>query len=126
MHFENAVPCPLHMSTTTGRKGYDAILEDKDIQRRRDRNTRALLFDFASDKSLERDQVVVFEYVDLLSWFADDDILHGEGMDGQRLGNGIDVFLCGIADIDPPDWEVRVWSAFMLFEDNVVGVSARE
>ncbi len=55
-----------------------------------------------------RDEIVVREGLDLLSRLLQGNILHCQGVDGQRASNGGDVLLCAVADVDPPDIVFRL------------------
>jgi hypothetical protein len=91
MHLANAVSGALHMATSTRGERHDTILEDENVQCRRDRNAWALLFDLTCDQGLEGDEVVVLEDVDFLPRLSDGDILRCQGVDGQGLSDGVDV-----------------------------------
>lgn len=120
MHFANSISGPTDVSTATRREGHDAVLEDEHVQCGRDRNTRTFLFDLVSHKGLEGDEVVVLEHVDFLPRLTDSNILRGQGVNGQSLGDGIDIFLRGVTDIDPPDRMAGIRSSFELFQKNLV------
>lgn len=47
-------------------------------------------------------------------------------MDRQGLGNGVDILFSGVADVDPPDWLVWIWTTFMLLLEDMIDVPARE
>ena len=126
VHLADSISGPFHMCTAAGRESHHTILEHEHVQGRRDRDAWAILFDFAGDEGLEGDEVVVLEHVDLLPWLADGDILRRQGMDGQGLGHSLDVFLGGVAHVNPPDWMAGFWSSFVLLQGKILIGADRE
>lgn len=104
MHSANSIPYTSNMPTPTGRESNDPILEDEDIHLCRSRQAESLpALRRPGRQCLEGDEVIVFKDLDLFTGLADNNVLGCQRMNGQGICDDGDVFVGGIADIDPPD-----------------------
>ena len=121
MHLANPTLYPMDVIASTRRESGDAILKDKDVDLRRGRDIRpSVVITRRSDKRLERDEVVVFENLDLFSRFTDDNVFCGQWVDGECLRNEIDIRFRCISNVEPPDRMSRVGTAFQRLLEDIV------
>lgn len=86
MHFADSVAYARDVIAAAGREGYDAVLEDEDVDHGGWRRAGTLVGGVRlHDEGLKGDQVVVLEHVDFLAGLLNGNVLGCQGVDVEGL-----------------------------------------